>query len=1145
MKIRKRKKGKKNILLNKEITKKEEDFIGIDSYVESLKKAIKEGAQSISISSKYGGGKSSICNGLIAKKKFNRVSKISLWDVIIDSKETDINIITLYKSFLFQLSADFYSEKYSRYISKVLNKSTGVLSVFFKTKIIKFCFLLSCFFGIMYLLLHGVEKIKLDIFRIIFETTQIKVNIDFFKYLFLALAAICLIIVIFCGRIVYTSWKSECKRELSISDMITLYAGIINDSIKCPWKKSIIIIEDIDRCKYPLVAQNFIKSVIKLIHFDCKNILLKKKLKNIVMIFCLDEQSFIESNNEEELLKLFDYRLDVGEINFSDFTGTFNKMLEDYDLLPEERKKLEFLLSNKETSIRLLKNAVNDSLLKQKTLLSRFPKSDVKFEKCVIYSYLKNYYAKDFSKILKDNNAINIIYNVIDNKSNVNEILNLKQYNNNFLQEIVELIKKNLISEDFKVYFYNYPMYEKVNSIEESLFIDYIDGNIKLEDCHNEKLSEDFIKNMADKINRRLKSYPKDIIKDKYVFSILLNNHFDNKLYDVIESYLLFTDKEYSKELSFINICLRNQIEQKLLFPYLNRVYIKYWCVMKLQNEKDFYEFREKLVSLYKDEIIKFDKIFKGQFQSLTSKEYSYIQNKKLCLDLINKDIFTKDLEDIIPEISQCIDIKDKIELSIFWSKNIINKRKYVEHTVKVLDEYDRYNNIIFKELEKYFDLVEKSETFANYLNRIVSKADNQGLLDLNSHHIWFGYNYSSLLKFVENSIFGTPIVFMLKNEMYDSLSKLTFECESRFNYFLENSKFSYLNTYICSFKKYILEKTNLDAFNYLFLNKKFKEMYYIDITINNAKNLQLLVLLYKHNIGNIKDVIIKNKHLYGKDDILTLLKIINKEITSYAIAENDLIITILNNYENICKEIAKEDKIIEQIIDQLEYEYKQKAMVYYQVKCDNLIFKYYKQIKNISEEDLKMYVNYLNSLPIEKLDIEIFRNLNTKLKLNDGIISLLIANGYLEKALYSAIYSNNYKKLDDVIDKIDFSFILDYIENREKKAAFILSRKKCIDKFIEHNKLNDVNDEIIYQALLLRKFDEATTRKIFEYLDKEKVRNIFLSMKKLNYNQSNNIINIISSYTIKRKINIRKVKLHLTKIIHKKFKNKLENIFH
>ena len=55
-----KKKGDKELILNQPITKEDNDWIGVKTYVDRLDEAINEGAEIVGVTSDFGAGKSSL-----------------------------------------------------------------------------------------------------------------------------------------------------------------------------------------------------------------------------------------------------------------------------------------------------------------------------------------------------------------------------------------------------------------------------------------------------------------------------------------------------------------------------------------------------------------------------------------------------------------------------------------------------------------------------------------------------------------------------------------------------------------------------------------------------------------------------------------------------------------------------------------------------------------------------------------------------------------------------------------------------------------------------------------------------------------------------------------------------------------------------
>lgn len=67
----KKQKRIKKVLLNQPIKKKENDWIGVSTYVDKLDMAIKEGAEIVGVTSDFGTGKSSLL--ALYKERYSKV----------------------------------------------------------------------------------------------------------------------------------------------------------------------------------------------------------------------------------------------------------------------------------------------------------------------------------------------------------------------------------------------------------------------------------------------------------------------------------------------------------------------------------------------------------------------------------------------------------------------------------------------------------------------------------------------------------------------------------------------------------------------------------------------------------------------------------------------------------------------------------------------------------------------------------------------------------------------------------------------------------------------------------------------------------------------------------------------------------------
>ena len=120
------------VFVNNPVTSPEQDIIGFDVQVETLKKAIDDGATMVGLIADYGTGKSSmtelLCNDFV-KKGHPTPIRINMWDSLEQASKggDSVSVSNLTKSFLFQL-ANGKDSVLSRYVNKILSKNYNNIS---------------------------------------------------------------------------------------------------------------------------------------------------------------------------------------------------------------------------------------------------------------------------------------------------------------------------------------------------------------------------------------------------------------------------------------------------------------------------------------------------------------------------------------------------------------------------------------------------------------------------------------------------------------------------------------------------------------------------------------------------------------------------------------------------------------------------------------------------------------------------------------------------------------------------------------------------------------------------------------------------------------------------------------------------------
>lgn len=634
---------KSNVIIDKEIISINDDYIGVEQHVNTIKDAINGGAELISLSSGYGGGKSSLCKILSNDEMFEKTSIVSLWDVIIDkdtkkgvqnndlktSQEKEFSLLNLYKSFLFQLAGDYKSARYSKYVNKALNKTTTFFNVYAKSRWFILNIILFFIFGFLYALSFGIEfKYPLKWF----SDMDIVFNQMFLQYFSLFVIGLNVFFMFINGKIIYTSWKTERDRLITNDDVITLYVDLINDSISRKSKKNLVIIEDVDRCLDDKTISDeqilsFLKGLLKLKHYSCKDSSINKKLRSVVFVVAINEAKIYSSSyyKSDELLKFFDYRLDLGKIHNEDFNSILTKLLLSVNMPSGcDLSKFKVVLRSKSNSIRLLKCVINDALLKYNALKnkSKNTQANIKIESCIAYSYLKNNYYEAFNYFLIDDyEAVNSINDAIKRLDKGQELnfkvkrnINFDDKNNEeiftkkiptFEVEMEFFIKNRFIDFDFKQYFYNYPKGEEFTTVQQSILKGYIIEGKPLNVDNNMYVNVTYVEKLQEYIMEQKLAYPMDILDDEYISKILFEKPDDDSLYKFLLDSLKLDNVDNQLN-SILNIKkIFNLNRRGNVLKYLTKVYNENWKKESMLLETpEFYNFRSLLTKYFKDDII-------------------------------------------------------------------------------------------------------------------------------------------------------------------------------------------------------------------------------------------------------------------------------------------------------------------------------------------------------------------------------------------------------------------------------------------------------------------------------------------------------------------------------------------------------------
>lgn len=1088
---------KSKVILDRKIDNFADDFIGVNEHVQTIKSAIDGGAEIISLSSGYGGGKSSLCNILSKDKTFNKVSVVSLWDVIIDkdnkekkAQKEEFNILSLYKSFLYQMAGSFHSSRYSNYINKALNKTTTFFNIYSKTRSFIFCAILFVIFALTYALSLGIEfKYELTIF----DTFDLTLNQNILSYLSLFVMGLTIFWMIINGKVLYTSWKTEKDRLITSDDVTTLYVDLINDSIhkNLPWqkyKKNLVIIEDVDRCidDKTITDENvltFLKGILKLKHYTCKNYFLRKKLKSVIFIIAINEGKIYDSEFErkDELLKLFDYRLDLGKIHNEDFEYILDELLKKVSIpLPYTNKIFKVILKSKNNSIRLLKCVINDALLKYNSLCNKFKSkgATIRLESCIAYSYLKNNYFTNFDWFLNnDDVAVEMINDTLNKvkqkkdiftKENINSFIQNLNRNNtseSFVKELFFFIKNNYIDEDFKQYFYNYPKGEKYTTIQESKLREYLfnEGNLDIE--NNKNVSKIYIFKLKEKMNDLKLNYPLDILEDSYLSEQLFSNVNDNCLSIFLSNNLkLDSIENQKKSIQALKKIFNLNVPKENIKLYLICNYSSNWTSNKiLADSNEYYELRYLLVEFFKEDIIEFKNLFMNNATSISYNEFSLIKNKNKISQIINMTNFSEDLEKIFPELIGVNTIEEHIIFAKYWYKNLNNHYLFAKYISDLLLYHNKYNYELLKLLRPHYSLILEDKKLNNYFNSIIEKLNADELKKLNELKYFINLDENNLLKFNNNKLALTPLISLLYYERFGEIIKYSID-ESIFSTLSLNNEYDYLSNGIKKFKEYLLTLDYNSKYDLLF-STKFEEKYPITINWTFVKNIHLLFINNYSMIDNIIGNIRTNSLDF--DQICYYLDEIQKMSTSYNDSKVNLVLTILNKYHNIIKQnINMFDNKFDVIISKINnFSKVAKLYIYYQVELKIFVSKYSDKIREYgTNEDKTKYAEFINSL--ENPSIDGVLAVDIVYPFNEKCIKLLYDNKYYEKTIKSSILADNCTMIRESINNLQPSALYNVYQEDQKYKEKLINNDIFLNKIKSGGYTNNISVNDIIDSL-------------------------------------------------------------------------------
>lgn len=1172
------------IFVNSPISDEEQDILGIKTFVDRINQAINDGANIIGVVGDYGTGKSSLIE-LIKKKHENSIN-INMWgnkkqDEKENKNETTIRSLT--KSFLFQMSMG-KDENFAKYISKKLSKSYGMLSIVLSDKSILKSLIAPGLIFLVYLLLNTMpgniyeNSIYLNLhnmfdftncewiknFMIVLYTISINL-----KNFILGVAIWKLVNVLFNKSILFSLWDSQGKRVPNENDLYDIYIEIANKITEnlSSGEKRIIVIDDLDRANDKKDVKDFIKEIYKF------NSVLKDEIKQkIVFIFEVKSEESLknfekkvettvttsqcDSSQKEEpyknelYKKVFGFKVNLNTIHYNDYEAILLELLiqkqkegkkilnlKIEDKLPEE---FSYIIKGENLTIRDIKERLNRSFEIYENLTKKCDENSdtIQYKKCALVAYLESEYPieilelknheQKFSEILEEAYKYKQENITLEERKSKIALLIEKSNDKRFPLEIAEMIANDLIDEDFRLYFYNYPKGQRIKTSDELYVRDII-----LEPQKNKEIDDEKIKKAIKKdrnivykyLERRMNfnlPFDKNIFDSCILYGIALKN-FYTKVLETLKEEVKWNIQNIEESGEIIRKINNYKVDsEEILKEYASFLKEEF---KQLTNEEIINVRKKIIASTQFRYILCFKDVFISQnIPLITEEELNMINNIEGKLQLINgKIIDSKSITYIVKAINKeklseesfntalniYKEINDNIRLKTIASdilEFLIKNNKKDDVLFDAVSEAFRNNRKVVEEnhIASYLNNLDKNEISDNYLKdielmQIREQLSNDilNLLKENKYYetLWINLikqnrcselelvnNIDEKLKLVENiySIIEDDIILLrkeiIKQELYSQYKDLFFKPYP----IISKEEIDILEN-IQKFKE-LIDYTNLSEVEIEYIVHKINKIEY-----NSKELIDVLEMLDSNVANSIKDRDLINLFFDKLQiDSHNIMEINDEDRTKiYSILKGPL---ILSNYDNLIKFSRKIRYIIKEV-DVLLYDF----------------------IVNNYETYLFDYIELINELDIPteqtiKNVIALISN-NKEFKLSSNILKVLLAKGKYKEYIIGKTIKED--KLILELDKINLEYYIE-VYNNSKHAYDIMKKSEKFKKKVINNNLFDKITKEKLQDFYEYSNSIDFVRYLFNILSKDEVLEYVKNNLKCQKSESYKLRNLI-----------------------------------
>ena len=1066
------------LYLNKPIESDDADWIGVSSYVNQVHEAIKQGAEMIAVIAEYGSGKSSVTELLetrIKKEQKNRHKfiRVNLW-----AHSTSGNSpLDLHKSLIYQIVSQISTWKGS-YITKRLSKNYGLLKI--TTGSWWYLPLMFC------ALLLAIGARLYDTFYYYPESWIVLAGYG--------IAVTVGIVLLFKADILFSFKESVGNRDVDENEILDLYRSIVWKYGKklIRHKHYIIVIEDLDRTEGNSVSQ-FLKELRKYsLPFNKK-----EKANNVCFVVNVKPEVRLSternySDGESFYSKVFDFSVDLRTVNIDNFDvilrGLINEKLgviENIGLeLPKNdvlaQRGMQWIIRGKTLGLRTVKERLNHTFVLYESLVKKFGKDKIEFEKCAVAVYVINAFPSDFYA-MNDMSFQELLGDYfVGNLKKADDYRKIlpenERFSDDFIDEIKLLIENKLIDNTYKTYFYQYPEGSNLYNVEENAIWNSIvyreSYSTRIVGLINSvsKTNSDVIVQSLHKVKDLGLTLPRLIFSDKTLFSVALKFFLEETL-RTLEKDINYDDSEIEKTVEFY----RNVVgfdHGADLFPWdMHKRLCEIW--EKMCSQTALMKLRLMICKNYPCRVLLYIPLFSEKYPSITSEEISFIEDAITAIEVVNANLnninitIFEDIHNKIMSSGLDIGVVDIAKIEKFY-ESLIGKlddnrlaRPFIDYMVTIKRIVPKLEDVLRRQIEESGNERKYIGKYIEIINAVDAESlDYQTFINIKELMIYSGFS-AEVRRQLYNHQFYVEYIFSMVNDDIDNLDLADFEVQDK----IESEREFMYDTYPeiwMRIRLLVIEKFQKIIDDYIF-------MFGDDYPYINEYELGLV------------------------DDVQISIKLFNSKIAS----EDDLQITadFFNKSRLTREETSEILRFITNFESALSYQ------LFYLVNMQNT------QYKNLAKAKRDL-------LRSDLYDILVLNNAAEALKFmaHTGVLDETLEKGFLETLKTDSGFRENYVELINKLDKPTLTTItniakmgtvyayspkiLEKLYERKMYRVYILSSTKRNNSFIVEE---DTSEELWASYIdILKNADSYKCTKSamaqnMDFLDKVSVRGDYI----------------------------------------------------